>query len=111
MPAWAKPRREKTRLFYDREKRVTADLRDSAPTADEFERARKPNLDGLARTEETNGYWVGALAGVQTDERRLKLIRDVRPGLEKVTPADVQRVARKYLTEEKAWKLVVAPKQ
>ncbi len=109
--AYAEIPPEKTQLFYDTVKQVTADLRDNGPTADEFERARKPNLDGLARTEETNGYWVGALAGVQTDERRLKLIRDVRPGLEKVTPADVQRVARKYLTEEKAWKLVVAPKQ
>jgi predicted Zn-dependent peptidase len=30
--------------------------------------------------------------------------------LETVTPADVQRVAQKYLTDERAWKLVVAPK-
>ena len=51
------------------------------------------------------------MAGVQTDERRLKLIRDAKPGLEKVTQADVQRVAKKYLTEERAWRLVVAPKQ
>ena len=79
--------------------------------ADEFERARKPNLEGLAKSEETNGYWAGSLAGVQTDERRLKLIRDAKPGLEKVTQADVQRVAKKYLTEERAWRLVVAPKQ
>jgi zinc protease len=109
--AYAEIPPEKTQLFYDTVKQVTADLRDNGPTADEFERARKPNLDGLTRTEETNGYWAGALAGVQTDERRLRLIRDVRPGLEKVTPADVQRVARKYLTEERAWRLVIAPKQ
>ena len=109
--AYAEIPPEKTQLFYDTVKQVTADLRDNGPTADEFERARKPNLEGLAKSEETNGYWVGSLAGVQTDERRLKLIRDAKPGLENVTPADVQRVAKKYLTEERAWRLVVAPKQ
>jgi zinc protease len=109
--AYAEIPPEKTQLFYDTVKQVTADLRDNGPTADEFERARKPNLEGLTKSEETNGYWAGALVGVQTDERRLKLIRDARPGLESVTPADVQRVAKKYLTEERAWRLVVAPKQ
>jgi zinc protease len=89
---------------------VTADLREHPPGRDEFERARKPELDSLEKAVQTNNYWLGSLGGVQTDERRLKLIRDARPGLETVTPADVQRVARKYLTDARAWKLVVAPK-
>jgi zinc protease len=101
---------EKAQLFYDTVKQVTADLREHEPSADEFERARKPELDSLEKSVETNGYWIAALAGAQGDERRLKLIRDARPGLETVTPADVQRVARKYLTDERAWKLMVAPK-
>src|SRR5882672_1961947 len=109
--AYAEIPPEKAQLFYDTVKQVTADLRDNGPTADEFERARRPNLEGLAKSEETNGYWAGSLVGVQTDERRLKLIRDAKPGLEKVTPADVQRVAKKYLTEDRAYRLVVAPKQ
>ena len=108
--AYAEIPPDKAQLFFDTVKEVTADLREHGPTADEFERARKPNLDGLARSTETNGYWMSALPGAQNDERRLKLIRDARPGLETVTPADVQRVARKYLTDERAWKLVVAPK-
>jgi hypothetical protein len=39
------------------------------------------------------------LAGVQTDERRLKLIRDAKPGLENVTPADVQLDGEATVTE------------
>jgi zinc protease len=108
--AYAEIPPEKAQLFYDTVKAVTADLRDHEVGTDEFERARKPELDSLSKAIETNNYWLGALAGAQTDERRLKLVRDARPGLEKVTPADVQRVARKYLTDEKAWKLVVTPK-
>jgi zinc protease len=108
--AYAEIPPDKAQLFFDTVKEVTADLREHEPTADEFEQARKPELDGLEKSVETNGYWMGALAGAQSDERRLKLVRDARPGLETVTPADVQRVARKYLSDEKAWKLVVAPK-
>jgi predicted Zn-dependent peptidase len=32
------------------------------------------------------------------------------PKLEAVTAADVQRVARKYLLDDRAWKLVIEPK-
>jgi len=108
--AYAEIPPEKSQLFYDTVKKVTADLRDHPVSADEFERARKPELDAFEKAEETNGYWLSALDGVQTDERRLKLTRDARPGLETVTPADVQRVAQKYLTDERAFKLVVSPK-
>jgi zinc protease len=101
---------QKAQLFYDTVKQVTADLRDHPVSTDEFERARKPDLDALEKAVETNGYWVSALSGAQMDERRLKLVREARPGLETVTPADVQRVARKYLTDERGWKLVVSPK-
>jgi zinc protease len=108
--AYAEIPPQKAQLFYDTVKQVTADLREHQVGTDEFERARKPEVDALEKAVETNGYWVGALAGAQFDERRLKLVRDTRPGLENVTPADVQRVAQKYLTDERAWKLVVSPK-
>ena len=101
---------QKAQLFYDTVKQVTTDLREHTVSTDEFERARKPEVDSLEKAVETNAYWISALAGGQTDERRLKLVRDARPGLETVTPADVQRVAQKYLTDERAWKLVVSPK-
>ncbi|HXJ02261.1 MAG TPA: insulinase family protein [Micropepsaceae bacterium] len=108
--AYAEIPPDKSQLFFDTVKQVTADLRDHEASADEFERARKPELDTLEKAVETNNYWLSSLGGAQTDERRLKLIRDARPGLETVTPADVQRVARKYLTDERAWKLIVVPK-
>ena len=107
--AYAEIPPEKAQLFYDTVAKVTTDLKERGPTADEFERARKPELDSLERAVETNGFWSSFLAGAQADERRLQLIRQARPRLERVTAADVQRVARKYLTDEKAWKLVVKP--
>ena len=59
---------------------------------------------------QTNAFWQSGLGGVQADERRLKLIRDALPQLKNATAADVQRVAQKYLTDARAFKLMVLPK-
>jgi len=101
---------DKSKLFFDAVAQVTADLAANGPSADEFERARKPELDALEKAAETNGYWAGYLSDAQADERKLTLLRNAKPQLEHVTPADVQRVAAKYLTDAKAWKMVVLPK-
>ncbi len=101
---------DKSQLFFDTVQKIAADLRDNGPTEEDLERARKPALDALEKAVETNNFWIGALAGAQGDERRLKLVREAMPQLEAVTAADVQRVARKYLLDDKAWKLVIKPK-
>jgi len=108
--AYAELPPDKTALFYETVAEVAADLREHGPTADEFERARRPEIDSLERAMETNAFWRSFLTGAQTDERRLDLLRQAKPRLEQVTPADVQRVSQKYLRDDRAWKLVVAPK-
>src|SRR5205085_1565098 len=80
--------------------------REHGPNADELERARKPEIDALTRAMQTNAFWQSGLGGAQADERRLKLIRDALPQLKNVTAADVQRVAQKYLTDARAFKLM-----
>jgi zinc protease len=100
----------KTQLFYDTVAGIVADLREHGPNADELERARKPEIDGLTRAMQTNAFWQAGLTGVQADERRLKLIHDALPQLQNVTSADVQRVAQRYLTDARAFKLMVVPK-
>ena len=100
----------KSQLFFDTVQKIAADLRDNGPTEEDLERARKPALDALEKAVETNNFWIGALSGAQGDERRLKLVREAMPQLEAVTAADVQRVARRYLLDERAWKLVIKPK-
>jgi predicted Zn-dependent peptidase len=37
------------------------------------------------------------------------VIREAISGLQKVTPADVQRVARQYLREDRTYRLIVVP--
>ena len=101
---------QKQQLFYDTVASIVTDLGEHGPNADELERARKPEIDGLTRAMVTNGFWQGSLTGIQTDERRLKLIRHALPQLKTVAASDVQRVAQKYLTDARAFKIVVLPK-
>lgn len=101
---------DKSQLFFDTVQRIAADLRDHGPSQEYFERAHKPAVDAMEKAVETNNFWASSLIGAQSDERRLTYIRDLMPQLQAVTPADVQRVARKYLRDDRAWKLIIEPK-
>ena len=88
---------------------IAQDLRDKPASADELERAVKPRVEMLTKAQQTNEYWLGQLIGAQADPRRLDAVRASIPGLERVTAADVQAAARKWLVDAKAWKLEVVP--
>ena len=95
-------------FFSDAEK-IAKSLRDKPVTQDELQRAVQPMLETLERNLETNGYWLGALAGAQTDESKLTKIREERSGYLKVTSADVERIAQQYLRGDTKFKLIVVP--
>jgi zinc protease len=95
--------------FFADVSRIVADLRTKPVGADELERARKPWIETRQKQEETNEYWLTELAGAQADPRRLDAIRQSVSGVERVTAADIQRAAAKYLTDDRAWKLVIGP--
>ena len=95
--------------FFSDVAAITADLRDKEIGPDELERAKKPALDDLERRRQTNEYWLGALAGTQTDPRRLNAIRTSVAQVERVSAADVHQMAQTYLLDGKAWKLEVKP--
>lgn len=101
---------EKMPLFFDTIASVAADLREKGPTADELERVRVPAVAAAKRGMQTNGFWAANLMGAQFDDRHLSLIRTSSSALEQVTAADVQRTARRYLIDDKSWKLTVVPK-
>jgi zinc protease len=95
--------------FYAAVAKIVADLRDKGPTPDELDRAKKPRVDQLQKAEVTNQFWLGELSGAQADPRRLTFIRELVPGTERVTAADVQKAAQTFLLDQKAWKLEVHP--
>ncbi|HTI67323.1 MAG TPA: insulinase family protein [Caulobacteraceae bacterium] len=96
--------------FYADVLKIAADLRDKDVTPDELERARKPRIEAIEKAQQTNEYWLGQLAGGEADPRRLDAIRTSIAGLERITAADIRKVAQQYLTDDRAWKLVVKAK-
>ncbi len=95
--------------FYDEAAKIAADIGTKGVTDDELERARRPRIEALERSQQTNGYWLGLLGGAQTDARKLDAIRTTISGLVKVTAADVKKAAALYFTDARAWKMRVVP--
>jgi zinc protease len=89
--------------------RIAAGLASAPPTTDEMTRARKPILEGIQQSRETNGYWLGTLSGMQSDPRQVDAYRSLLPTLESLSPADIQTAARKWLRPDQIWRLEVLP--
>jgi len=100
---------EKLQGFFEDTQKIAEDLRTKEIGPDELARAKKPRIDGLLKAQVTNGYWLNELSGAQADPRRLDVIREIVPGTERVTAADVMRAAQAWLKRETAYKLVVTP--
>ena len=98
-----------TPLVLDNIQAIAADLRSADISDDELERARTPAVATMARAQQTERYWLSALARARTDPRRLDLIRAALPQLEATTAADVRRAAETYLIDPRAWRLVILP--
>lgn len=90
-------------------KKIAANLREKPVSADELERARKPRIEAIQRAQAGNEYWLAQLSGAQADPRRLDAVRQSITGLEKVTAADIQRAARRWLSDDKLWTLNIVP--
>lgn len=100
---------EKLDGFFRDVSAIAKDLRDKPISADELKRAMQPRLEQLEKAKGTNEYWLGQLAGGAADPRKLDAIRSAIPGLQRVTPAQIQAAAQAYLRDDKAFRLVITP--
>ncbi|OYW74354.1 MAG: peptidase M16, partial [Asticcacaulis sp. 32-58-5] len=96
-------------VFYTSVMAIVDDLKAKPISDDELLRARKPVLERFDIGLKTNGYWSGVLPGSSTDVRKLEAIRTRKAELEKVTAADIQKLAQTYLVKEKALRLQAKP--
>lgn len=86
---------------------AVATLRNSQIDKDMLARALNPELEKARRNQRENGYWLGALQTAQSDPERLDRVRKRIEILQSITAADVQRLARTYLTPERMTRLRV----
>ena len=75
-------------------------LRDKPVPADLLARAKNPGLESIAKTLRENGYWLGYVDEAQGEAGRLDRIRQRKALYQAVTAADIQKLARTYLTDK-----------
>ena len=83
-------------------KDIAKDLREQGITDDQLLRARKPIAERYERQMRENAAWVGIVNVAQSQPHRLDRRRQRAAVLAALTPADIQAVARQYLTENGA---------
>lgn len=86
---------------------IVASLRDTPVTEDELNRARLPVIESLRRRQAGNEYWLSELTAVATNPEAVDQTLSAISDMEAITPADIQRLARQYLTGDTAWKATV----
>ena len=83
---------------------IAASLRNTLVTEDELNRARRPAIEALRRSQAGNGYWLRQLQGLHDAPENAEQIRTAVTDIEAFTPADVQRAAQAYLKSDRAWR-------
>ena len=81
--------------------KVARELRDAPVSADLLERARAPMLENAAKQMRQNGYWLGYVDEAQSKADRLARIGSRDQLIRSITAADLQALARQYLTDGK----------
>ena len=91
---------DKAGLVDEAVREAAKQLRDTPITADLLARARNPALEAIAKSRRENGYWMGYVDEAQSRADRLDRIREQRALHEAITPAELQKLAQEYLTDE-----------
>ncbi|MWV27670.1 M16 family metallopeptidase [Aurantiacibacter rhizosphaerae] len=91
--------------------RLASELRDEAVTDDFLLRARQPILERIRQARENNGFWISIASDAQSEAKRLDRVRQQAEVIESFTPAQLQELARKYITPDRRadTRILVAP--
>ena len=81
---------------------IAKELRDKPVDADLFDRARKPLLEAMTKARRENSYWLPYVSEATSQEARLDRSRKSIAIVEAATPADLETLAQRYLTDDKA---------
>ena len=88
---------------------IAADLIAKPLSADEFERARGPLTQNYQRAFSGNSFWLRTLGGVSRDPRIATVPERLINTLGRMTPAQVQEVAGRYLVPGRSLSWIVRP--
>jgi zinc protease len=97
--------------FFRIARAVAADLATKPVTADELARAVTPMRELIARASSGNSFWMSQLSGSSADPRKLLALQTLPSDFARITPAELQATAKRWLVPDKSFSLVVVPEQ
>ena len=96
--------------FFVLSRQIAADLASKPVTADELARSVGPMKQLIARASTGNNFWLSQLSGASTDPRRLQAVATLTSDYERITPAELQATAKRWLVPGKSFAMAVVPK-
>ena len=93
-------------VFFEEVAKISADLKANLISQEELDRALTPRVANLKTSMALNGFWMHWIDLSQRDPRRLEFARNAMAYLTSVEPKDLQVVAKEYLRDDVAWKVV-----
>ena len=88
---------------------VTADMAKNGVTPDQMVRAKAPSLEQRKHMFTNNAFWLADLSGIQAQPQELDVIRTLSTGMEKITAADVQAAAKRFLNPQNMVSFIAKP--
>lgn len=95
--------------FFTLSRAIATDLATNPPGADEIARAVKPFRERIARASTGSQFWMYNLTGVSFEARRIAALRTIMSDYGRITPAELQATAQRWLKPETSFSLIVMP--
>ncbi len=101
---------EQATLIAETIRSISYDLSTKGVTEDELKRAKQPLLTSIKESVRTNPYWLmSVLANCQEMPERLEWCRTRQSDIESATKAEIDSLAKRYLSPDKAFQVIVRP--
>ena len=95
--------------FFATADAIAADLAAHGPTADELALVLEPMREQISRAASSTAFYMAQIEGATQDPARLAATRSFYADYTKVSPAELQALAARYLVKDHAWRLAVLP--
>lgn len=95
--------------FFTLARRIANDLATKPVTADEMLRSVGPRDKAIARASSGSSFWLSQLAGASVDPDRLRALSTLFTDYDRITPAELQASAKRWLVPEKSFAMEVVP--
>ncbi len=99
-----------TERFFTIARGIAAELAAQPVSADELARAVGPLRELIARASTGSQFWLAQLGGVSFTPAKAAALESISSDYSRITPAELQASARRWLDPAKEFRLVVLPK-